>query len=100
MYNEHILFEFDAEKEEQNIRKHGVDFKTAQQVFYNPQVMMAPDSNHSSVELRWYAVGRIGDGRIITVWFTQRNEKIRIIGAGELRKWREQYEKGKIAGSE
>lgn len=97
MYNKHIKFESDVGKAEWNLKKHGVDFETAQQVFYDEKAIIAPDTRHSQEESRWYAVGKIADGRIITVWFTKREEKIRIIGAAELRKWRMEYEKRKTA---
>lgn len=97
MYNKHIKFEFDVRKAEWNLKKHGVDFETAQQVFYDEKVIIAPDTRHSQNEPRWYAVGKIGDGRIITVWFTRRGEKIRIIGAGALRRGRREYEERKIS---
>ena len=100
MYNDHTTFEFDTEKEAKNLAKHGIDFETASEVFFDDNVIVAPDSKHSHVEFRWYAVGKIKDGRIVTVWFTRREGKVRIIGAAELRKWRREYEKRKIAGSE
>ena len=100
MYNEHILheFEFDPVKEARNLKKHGIDFETAKEVFVDPDVVGSPDRHHSWKEERWYAVGRISDGSVVTVWYTLRNGRIRIIGAGRLRKGREEYEKRKISG--
>ena len=100
MYNEHTPIEFDPEKERKNIQKHGIDFETASQVFRDPELVIAPDGKHSGQEQRWFAVGQVSDGRVITVWHTKRGDKIRIIGAAELRKWRDEYEKRKFAGSE
>ena len=99
MYNEHTTFEFDREKEKRNIRKHGIAFEAAKEVFFDPDVISAPDLKHSRKEERWYAVGRIGDGSIATVWYTMRDNRCRIIGAGRFRKGRKEYEKRKIAGS-
>jgi len=99
MYNEHLTFEFDADKETQNVRKHGLGFDVAKQVFLDPEALYLADERHSLKELRRYAVGRVSDGRIITVWFTWRGDRIRIIGAADLRKWRKEYEKRKTSGS-
>lgn len=101
MYNEHTLsFEFDPEKEAKNIEKHGVTFEEAKVAFRDPQMIYVRDPKHSQKEERWFAVGKIRDGRIVTVWFTWRgDDKIRLIGAGELRKWRKAYEKRQIARS-
>jgi uncharacterized protein len=100
MYNKHIQFEFDAAKEAANVIKHGIDFKTASEVFFDDHAIVAQDLKHSQYEQRWLVIGRIGDGRIITVWYSEREGKVRIIGAAELRRWRKEYEKRKIAGSE
>ena len=97
MYNEHTTFEFDPEKEAGNFQKHGVSFEQAIGVFGDPHLINAPDLKHSQKEERWYVIGRISDGRIITVWYTLRGERARIIGAAELRKGRKEYEKRKIS---
>lgn len=99
MYNKHLTFEFDENKESQNIRKHGVGFDVAKEVFLDPMALYLEDERHSRGEDRRYAVGRVSDGRVITVWFTWRDDRIRIIGAAELRKWRKEYEKRKTPGS-
>ncbi len=86
-------FEWDFNKEADNIRKHGLDFTDAQEVFADPKVIYLENPSHSDEEDRFYAIGRIYDGRIITVRFTLRDDSIRIIGAAEWRKWRKYYEK-------
>ena len=99
MYNERISFEFDVDKEIRNIRKHGITFDQAKEVFLDPEMILAPDARHSAREERWFAVGRISDGRIVTVWYTPRGNYTRIIGAGLLKKWRKEYEKRAFARS-
>jgi len=98
MYNIHTTFEFDPRKEEANVKKHGIHFEIAKQVFLDPNVIYLRDVKHSRNEDRWHAVGRIPDGRIITVWFTWREDVVRLIGAAEFRSGREAYEKGKRTG--
>ena len=84
-------FAWDAEKEAENILKHGLDFTTASTVFLDPHRKIYKDSKHSKTEERLFCVGRIGE-RILTVRFTYRGQKIRIIGAGYWRKGRTYYD--------
>ncbi|MBI2082600.1 MAG: BrnT family toxin [Deltaproteobacteria bacterium] len=95
MYNRHTEFEFDAEKERRNVKTHGINFETAKEVFFDPEAVALEDIKHSGMEKRWHAIGRISDGRVITVWFTYREERIRLIGAAEFRKGRKIYEENK-----
>lgn len=86
-------FIWDFEKELANIYKYGVDFITASKAFKDPRRKIYIDSKHSKKEERFFCVGKVGD-RIITVRFTYRRGKIRIIGAGYWRKGERYYEKG------
>jgi uncharacterized protein len=70
-------FEWDEDKNEANLAKHGIDFDEASEVFYEPLVVRRSNRNN---EERWIAIGRSND-RIISVIFTRRNELIRIISA-------------------
>ena len=84
-------FEWDDKKNAENQLKHGVSFFDAQQAFLDPNRLIAEDLDHSLEELRYYCFGRVLGG-IMTVRFTYRNHKIRIIGAGYWRKGRKIYE--------
>ena len=86
-----ILFEWDEEKDRLNQEKHGVGFWEAQAAFLHSKRVIAEDVHHSSHERRFFCLGRVGKG-ILTVRFTYRAERIRIIGAGYWRKGREIYE--------
>jgi uncharacterized DUF497 family protein len=88
-----VRFEWDAEKEKANIAKHGVDFRQAQSVFSDPNLIMAADAAHSEKEPRLFCIGRSAIGGIMTVRFAYRGETIRIIGAGYWRKGKRTYEK-------
>ena len=83
---------WDETKEIENIRKHGVDFLTAAQVFLDPKRKIFIDSRHSREEERYFCIG-IVEGKVLTVRFTYREDKIRIIGAGYWRKGGKYYEK-------
>ena len=74
-------FEWDREKEEENIRKHGIDFHRAVVAFLDPFRVIAVDELHSQAEPRHFCIGRIGR-RVATVRFTHRKRRIRILGAG------------------
>ena len=40
-------FDWDADKDADNLRKHGVAFERAQYAFADPQRVIAKDDNHS-----------------------------------------------------
>lgn len=84
-------FEWDERKNKQNLRKHGVSFEEAQYVFKDILRIIHEDREHSATEKRYFCTGQLGTG-IVTVRFTYRNKKIRIIGAGYWRKGRWLYE--------
>ncbi|NQT47324.1 MAG: BrnT family toxin [Candidatus Omnitrophica bacterium] len=85
-------FIWDYEKELINVYKHGVDFSTAAKVFTDPKRKVYTDLKHSKREQRYFCIGKVED-RIITVRFTYRGEKVRIIGAGYWRKGGRYYGK-------
>ncbi len=86
-------FEWDKGKNLENQRKHGVSFYEAQHAFLDPSRLIAEDVIHSQKEKRFFCIGRdeTGEG-ILTVRFTYRKNRIRIIGAGYWRKGKKVYE--------
>ena len=84
-------FEWDEGKNEANQEKHGVSFESAQEAFLDARRIIALDKTHSAHEKRYYCMGKIKGG-ILTVRFTYRDRKIRIIGAGYWRKGKKTYE--------
>ena len=91
-------FEWDEKKDGKNLAKHDVSFRAAQYAFADPKRIIAEDLEHSREEKRFFCFGRVGDG-ILTVRFTFRMNRIRIIGAGYWRKGKAIYEKeNKIHG--
>lgn len=95
MYNIHTTwtFEWDIRKELENIAKHRITFGTAIEIFSDPKVIHLEDEGHSSVENRFYAVGKTLKGEVVTVRYTTRGNVIRIFGAAKWRKWRKYYER-------
>jgi uncharacterized protein len=84
-------FTWGAEKAKRNLRKHGISFETAKQVFFDPYVVILEDCEEDN-EVRYHAIGYTGSGPLLVAVFVDRSddekEIIRIISAGEA----EQYE--------
>lgn len=85
-------FEWDEKKNAENLKKHGVDFQTAQYAFIDPKRVIAEDLTHSITEKRYYCFAKVRGG-VLTVRFTYRNKCVRIIGAGFWRMGKKIYEK-------
>jgi hypothetical protein len=74
-------FEWDPNKAEINLRKHGISFQEATTVFGDPLSISVPDPDHSVYEDRYIIVGLSTTGRLLIVSYTERGEHIRIITA-------------------
>jgi len=85
-------FEWDADKDQENQKKHGVPFSLAQYAFADSRRVIAEDLAHSAAEKRYFCFGEVNGG-IITVRFTHRDGAIRIFGAGYWRKGKAIYER-------
>jgi uncharacterized DUF497 family protein len=79
-----MRFEWDDEKNRQNLRKHDIRFETAVLVFDDPYAITQRD-NAIDDEERWITVGAIGPGSVLLVvhtYFESREEEvIRMISA-------------------
>jgi len=60
-----LRWTWDAKKDRENRRKHGLDFETAQLVFADPLALSQLDS--AADEERWQTVGLIGHTAILVV---------------------------------
>jgi uncharacterized protein len=78
-------FVWNSHKERANILKHRVDFCYAAMAFDDPEREIFKDEAHSDQEDRYFCLGKV-DGRILTVRFVYRGDRIRILGAGYWRK--------------
>ena len=86
-------FEWDDSKNAENIDKHELSFYEAQDAFFDKNRVILLDAKHSSIEARYFCIGKIANGGIATVRFTLRNGHIRIFGAGYWRKGKKIYER-------
>ena len=86
-----LHFEWDETKNEANTHKHGVSFLHAIEAFRDAHHFIAEDKKHRSAsEKRYFCIGEV-DGRIMTVRFTLRENRIRIFGAAYWSKGKKIY---------
>ena len=88
-----MRFQWDDEKNEHNIRKHGFDFADAWEVFQNSLIARI-DSREDYGEDRWHGIGVL-QGHTVVVVFAERDPDIvRIISLRKANKnEKKQYEK-------
>lgn len=75
--------------------KHSVSIAESEQVFFNEPLLLIADAKHGQGEIRFHALGKSDEGRVLHITFTLRNagEKIRVISARDMnRKERIIYE--------
>ena len=65
-------FEWDPEKNAANVRKHGVHFLKASQIFHDPRAITVFDVWHSDKEERWYTIGVDRGANVLVVNHTHR----------------------------
>ena len=71
-------FEWDENKNLENINKHGISFEEATTIFERP-MWTRIDDRHDYGETREVSIGDIGNLVIVVVAHTERNNKTRII---------------------
>jgi uncharacterized DUF497 family protein len=76
-----LAFEWDDNKAEKNLDKHGVTFEESSTVFGDPLGRTIPDPLHSRAEDRFVHLGESQRRRLLVVVFAERGNKIRIISA-------------------
>ena len=69
-----LIFEWDAKKAEQNLKKHGVRFEEAKTLFNDPLLITFPDDWHSDSEERLISVGSSARKRVLLVVHTEQEE--------------------------
>jgi len=67
-----------------NLEKHRVTPWECEQVFFNVPLVVADDRVHSTVEPRYYVLGRTDAGRRLFIVFTTRKRRIRVISARDM----------------
>ena len=82
-----IGFDWDDGNILKNQVKHNLKWQVIEEVFFNNPLLIMEDFKHSKVqECRCVALGHIDNGRLVTVIFTKRKNKIRVISAQNMSK--------------
>jgi len=80
-----LHFEWDRQKAASNLRKHGVSFLEACEVFQDPLAIRLPDEDHSEQEERWVTLGQVRNLRLVVTVHTWKEDDdniyVRIISA-------------------
>jgi uncharacterized DUF497 family protein len=89
-------FDWDSGNIDKNLNKHGLDYFTIEEIFFNQPLIVVEDFEHSEREERCYSLGRTDKSEVLFTVFTIRNDKIRVISSRKAnRKEREIYEEFK-----
>lgn len=87
-------FEWNKGNIDKSWEKHKVTNKETEEVFFNVPLIFFNDEKHSVKEKRYGVFGLTNNKRLLTLFFTVRKNKIRIISARPMsRKERKDYEK-------
>lgn len=90
-----VSFEWDKYNKDNNKLKHNVTPIECEEIFLNEPIYF-PDKKHSIKEQRYLVYGETINGRFLTIIFTIREDKIRVISArDQSKKEREVYKKYK-----
>jgi uncharacterized protein len=74
-----IEFEWNSEKAQANIIKHGISFEESTEVFFDPFYQIGDASRNN--ETREFIIGYSLNYRLLLVVYIERNKRIRIISA-------------------
>lgn len=72
--------EYDPRKAHANLSKHGISFEEAATALLDPMALAMEDAQSRS-ECRWIIMGLSERGRLLTVVYTIRGERVRLISA-------------------
>jgi uncharacterized DUF497 family protein len=77
-----MRFEWDDDKAEANLKKHGVSFSDAVTVFEDSLAIVLPDPDHSHREHRLIIIGLTTKALLVVVVYTEKQDDlVRIISA-------------------
>ena len=76
-----MRFEWDPDKAELNLKKHGISFEEAMTVFSDPLSATFGDPDHSLGERRFVTIGYSSRRLLTVVCHTERRDSVRLISA-------------------
>ncbi|MCG2786129.1 MAG: BrnT family toxin [Anaerolineae bacterium] len=74
-----MSYEWDEQKRQINVKKHGIDFSDVPEIF-DGDVVIIPDERFDYGENRFIAIGVL-NSQVLVVAYTERGDNIRIISA-------------------
>ncbi len=74
-------FDWDGGNSNKNKIKHNVEDKECEEIFTNQPIRIFDDEVHSKNEKRYGALGKTNEGRKLVIFFTVRNNKLRVVSA-------------------
>ena len=86
LFPEELAFEWNTGNRDKNKTSHKVDWWEGEEVFFNYPLFTTVDTKHSEEEVRYFAFGHTNGNRLLTLVFTIREKKIRIISARDMNK--------------
>ena len=75
-----MTIEYEFAKACSNLGKHGVSFEEAETALYDPMAL-AMEGPDAEGEIRWVLVGMSDQARLLTIVYTLREDRIRLISA-------------------
>ena len=77
----HMDIEWDSDKADSNLKKHGVSFEEAATALLDPMALAQEDAAAED-EPRWVLIGMSAQMRLLTVVYTlRRQDRVRLISA-------------------
>ena len=77
----HMEIEWDSDKADANLKKHGVSFEEAATALLDPMALAQEDAVAED-EPRWVLIGMSAQMRLLTVVYTlRRQDRVRLISA-------------------
>lgn len=90
-----MKFQWNPDKANSNLKKHGVSFEEAVTIFGDQLAVTIADPDHSIGELRMITIGQSRLQRLLLVCHTEREGEVRLISARvATRQERRSYESG------
>lgn len=86
-----VEFQWDSGNDTKNWIKHRVSCREAEEIFFNAPLKIIEDQKHSKKEKRFHAFGKTKKGKFLSITFTIRGSKIRIISARSMHKKERKY---------
>jgi|SRR3989344_4943023 len=92
LFNQDLEFDWDQGNIDKNLIKHEVTNQECEEAFLDLNALVTADVFHSTIEPRYQLLAK-SKKRYLTIYFTQRKNKIRVISARDMnKKEKKQYE--------